>query len=366
MFSRIFVALLGAALVLLSTYASQAQDNTSAQGPAVIPVKVGLYLNPPFIMADGARYSGLAFDLFEDLARRGNLAPAYEAFATLSALLEATAAGEIDVAIGDLTITSERLAMVDFTFPWHDGGLRIMVDGDDQIELGEVFEDLGDAGHMRAFLWLAFVIVVATILLTLFDRKFDKNFTRQWFDGIVESFYHVMSIATSGKTTRRMLFGAFGRLLSAFWLVFGVAVVAYVTSSVTSVMTAASIDDGIHSIEDLDNRTVGTLAGGTSERYARSIGLSVRGFDSLNAAEASLRAEEIDAVIADATVLEYHLHHTADAGLSVVGPLFDPEKYGFATPMGSPLARALSLDLLRAHEDGTSQDLRSRYLGVAR
>jgi polar amino acid transport system substrate-binding protein len=364
MFSRMLVALLSAVVVLLSTYGLQAQDNISAQGPAATPVQVGLYLNPPFIMEDGERYSGLAFDLFEDLARRGNLAPTYQVFATPSALLAATAAGEIDLAVGDLTITSERLAMVDFTFPWHDGGLRIMVDGNDQIRLADVFEDLGDAGHVRAFLWLAFVIVLATILLTLFDRKFDKNFTRNWLDGIVESFYHVMSIATSGKTARRMLFGAFGRLLSAFWLVFGVAVVAYVTSSVTSVMTAAAVDDGIHSIEDLDDRTVGTLAGGATERYARSIGLSVRGFDSLRAAEASLRAEEIDAVIADATVLEYHLHHAAAAGLSVVGPRFDPEKYGFATPLGSPLARTLSLDLLRAQEDGTSQGLRSRYLGV--
>jgi polar amino acid transport system substrate-binding protein len=366
MLSRRFIALLGATLILFTCHLPMALAEETAPDATqqAMPVKVGIYLNAPFIMREGDSYSGLAFELFEDAARRGNLAPTYEPYATPRELLAATAAGQIDMGIGNITITRERLGQVDFTFPWHDGGLRIMIDGDQDIHLGNLLGEMGDAGHLRAFFWLGFFIVAATILLTLFDRRFDKNFTRNWFEGIVESFYHVVSITTSGKTARGRMFGAFGRLFSAFWLVFGVAVLAYVTSSVTSVMTAAAVTNEIQSINDLRDRTVGTLDGGASELYARSIGLSVRTYDSLDAAEAGLRASEVDAVIADSMALEYHVHHTASAGLEVIGPLFDPEKYGFATGLGSPLARSVSLDLLGAHEDGTAQELRARYLGV--
>lgn len=351
------MARLGAVLVVGLASVATAQD---AQ-----PVTVGVYVNPPFIIKEGATYSGLAFELFEDMARRGNLAPSYVDYTTPKDLLAATAAGDVEVGIGNLTITRERAQAVDFTFPWHDGGLRIMTDGQaGGLSAREILGELGDAGHLRAFLWLGFFIIAATILLTIFDRRFDKDFPKKWMPGFIESFYHVMSITTSGRTARKNLFGHFGRLFSAFWLIFGVAVLAYVTSSVTSVMTAAAVTDEINDVGDLRDRTVGVLAGGASELYARSIGLSVRPYESLAAAEAGLRAEEIDAVVGDAMALEYHAHHVADAGMNVVGPLFDPEKYGFATPPGSPLAHSISLDLMGAHEDGTTETLRTKYLGV--
>lgn len=361
---RVVAALIATAVLLFAPVSMAQTPQAPAPVVAPSPVKVGIYLNPPFIMQDGDTYSGMVVDLFEDLARRGNLVPTYEAFATVRELLAATAAGDVDVAIGNLTITRERMYAVDFTFPWHDAGLRIMVDGDNAIMAGNLLGELSDAGHLQAYFWLAFVIVLATILLTLFDRKFDKEFSPRWFDGMVESFYHVMSITTSGTTARKHMFGAYGRLLSAFWLVFGVAVLAYVTSSVSSVMTAAAVGNQVSSIDDLRDRTVGVLGGGASELYAQSNGLSSRPYPSLQAAEVGLRAGEVDAVIADGMALEYYVHHIADAGLEVIGPLFDPEKYGFATPLGSPLARSLSLDLLDAHEDGTTEALRSKYLGV--
>jgi len=79
------------------------------------------------------------------------------------------------------------------------------------------------------------------VLLTFFDRRFDKSFPESWREGIAESFYTVMSVATSGKPAKRSnLFGWVGRIWQGLWLVCGVAVVAYVTSSVTSVMTTLS------------------------------------------------------------------------------------------------------------------------------
>src|SRR5699024_7737798 len=141
---------------------------------------------------------------------------------------------------------------VDFTQPWFDGGMRLMVRSEQGTGLRSIVKGLAQAGFITAYTWIIFVIALATILLTLFDRRFDKSFPLRWREGIAESFYTVMSVVTSGRPpARKTLFGWLGRIWQALWLVCGVAVLAFVTSSVTSVMTTLAITNQITSVDDL-------------------------------------------------------------------------------------------------------------------
>ncbi|KKB13449.1 ABC transporter substrate-binding protein [Devosia geojensis] len=308
----------------------------------------------------------MAIELWQALAIRAGLATRFVEYPTLRELVDATANGQIDVAVTNLTINQERAQSIDFTQPWYDAGLRIMVADGQGAGFWDVVAGLQESGHLRAYLWLGLVIVAATIALTLFDRRFDKEFPRDWPSGLAESFHHVMSIATSGKTARKKMFGAFGRFLSAVWLVCGVAVLAYVTSSVTSVMTAAAITSRIDGLSDLPGKTIGVFSGSVAETYSASIGLDTRSYRGIEDAVAALRAGNVQAVVADAPVLEYYSHTRGGTGLTVVGPIFNPDKYGFATPLDSPLSREITLDLLGAHEDGTVERLRTKYFGNER
>jgi ABC-type amino acid transport substrate-binding protein len=49
-----------------------------------------------------------------------------------------------------------------------------------------------------------------------------------------------------------------------------------------------------------------------------------------------------------------------------VGPVFKPEKYGFALPTGSPLTRPISEAILRLKDNGVLDTLRDRYFGTTR
>src|SRR5690606_14028959 len=152
-----------------------------------------------------------------------------------------------------------RAQRVDFTQPWYDGGDRIMIRTEQGQGFANLIAGLSDAGFLKAYVWIAAVIVAATILLTLFDRRFDKSFPTRWRDGIAESFYAVMSVATSGKPpARKNLFGWVGRIWQGLWLVCGIAVLAYVTSTVTSVMTSLSLTNQINSVAD---RQIGRASG---------------------------------------------------------------------------------------------------------
>jgi ABC-type amino acid transport substrate-binding protein len=174
-----------------------------------------------------------------------------------------------------------------------------------------------------------------------------------------------MSIATSGKASRKNLFGWIGRIWAGVWMVCGVAVLAYVTSSVTSVMTTLALTNQINSIADLPGRTVAVFTGSVAEEFAQESALASRSYDGIDHAVAALLAGRVAAIVGDAPVLEYYTHRHADSPLAVVGAIFEPDKYGFATPQESALSRSLTLELLGAHEAGLVEELRVKYFGGA-
>ncbi|MFC5586855.1 transporter substrate-binding domain-containing protein [Nitratireductor kimnyeongensis] len=328
------------------------------------PLRVAVHENPPFVVEEKGHYSGMAIELWEMFAKELGLKFNYLPYETVREMVDATAKGEVDVAVTNLTITEARAQRIEFTQPWFDSGLRIMVHDDSSGSFWDLLRGLRDSGFLGAYAWLGFVILLATVGYTMFDRHFDRDFPKRWRDGLAESFYSVMTIATSGKPApRRNLFGWYGRVWQGVWLVFGVLVVAFVTSSVTSVMTTLSLRGDIHNVGDLSGRIVGVTEGSTAEDVARAARLAVVPFPNIRKSADALLAGRIDAVVGDKPVLEYFAYKNPEKAFSVVGPLFNPDKYGFGLPPQSPLRKPLTVEVVGAHEDGMIHRLYIKYFG---
>lgn len=363
--ASIILILAACLLAVLFLPKSSFAQSASQQSDAVI--KVGLYESPPFVMPGAAENpQGMAIDIWEKLAGRLNLQSDYVVYPTLSDLRGATERGEVSVAVTNMTITQERAKVVDFTQPWFDAGMRIMVNETSETGFRAIVRGLESAGFLRAYGWLAIVIIVATLALTLFDRRFDAEFPKRWRDGVADSFYSVMSIATTGKVpARKNLFGWIGRIWSALWLVCGIGVLAYVTSSVTSVMTTLAITGGISGPADLPGRTIGVFQGTVGQQFATTMRLDKRSYSGINDAAIALENGRISAIIGDAPVLEYYVQINPEQEFDVVGPIFEPDKYAFALALGSPLNKPITVELLGLKEDGTINQLKRNYFGDA-
>jgi polar amino acid transport system substrate-binding protein len=363
-------ALFAALLVVAGAQPVNAQDDVPAAASAdaaALPrtLRVGVYASPPFVMKKGDQYTGMAIDLWTSLAARLGVRSEYVELDSPGHLVDAAANGDVDIGVTNLTVTRNRARRVDFSYPWFDGGIRIMVSDKGGSGFRGLLTGLRESGHLRAYAWIALIIVVATVLMTVFDRRFDKDFPRTWRDGIAESFYSVMSIATSGKTpSRKNLFGWIGRIWQGLWLVCGIAVLAYVTSSVTSVMTTLALTGRINSVADLPGHTIGVRTGSTTEEYAREAGLTARAYRNLDEAVEGLLGGEVDALIDDAPVLEYFAYSNPDKHVTVTGAIFEPDKNAFAFPLRSPLRRPVSVELIALHRSGLIEDLRTKYFGV--
>ncbi|WMS44561.1 transporter substrate-binding domain-containing protein [Acuticoccus sp. MNP-M23] len=369
------VMLIGLLFFATAMPAALAQDSPPSPGQAAgggeqaaaptNSVVAGVYLSPPFVMKSDDGLTGMAIELWNAIAEERDVATEFVEFESIRKLLAAIQSSEIDAAVTGLTITEGRAEFIDFTYPWFDGGLQVMVSDVSPTSFGNILEGLADTGHLQAFAWIGGVILVATLLLTLFDRRFDNGFPQRWRDGIADSFYTVMSVAVSGRPpSRKNLFGWTGRILSAFWLICGLAVIAYVTSSVTSVMTTLTLTNQINGVSDLPGKTVGVLDGGTGEEFVIRSGLGHVTFDNIDNAVTGSLDGEVDAIVADAPVLDYYAHSRPQRDVSVVGEMFEPEKYGFGIAQNSPLRRPLTVALIGAEESGLVEELRTKYFGA--
>lgn len=325
---------------------------------------VGLYESPPFVFQKDGEWTGMAVDLWENLAASQNLSFKYTVHDTFEELVADTQSGALDVAVTNLTITSHRHERIGFTQPWYDAGLRLIVPTSGATGMAALWNGLRDAGYLYSYAWLILIILAGTFLVTVFDRITNPDYPRKWPEGLAEGFHVVMSIASSGKApSRKNHFGWPGRIWQSLWLVCGVALLAYITSSVTSVMTTLSLSNQITGIRDMNGRMAGVLKGSTAEDYAKANGMRYTTYDTIATALDAMQDRQVAAVIGDSPVLAYHLHTHPDQNAELVGAIFSPEKYAFGLPKGSELQWSLSIGLVHAQEAGDIEALRLRYFG---
>jgi len=357
-----------AALALAAASAGSAA--TSADAQAELPsrtVRVAAFVDPPFVMeSSSGRWDGFAAVTLQGASVPARLVLEFHPCASLEELFAEVESGKADIGLGNTLVTGARLSRVDFTQPILDGGLRVMVPSEHSHSLARLWEGLVSDGHVRVVAWGAAITVGLSLVVVFLLRQFDPGFTPHLRDGVAESFYHVVSVTMTGKTSYKgnVAPGWIGRVVAALWLVFGVASVAYLTSSLTSVMTANTLHGRIHGPGDLRGKTVGALKGSFGERWCAQQGMGVRAFGSVQEAAEATVAGEVDAVVADAQSLEYFDTTHPSVAVKVVGETFEKRHYAFAVrPGDDDLLRRLNVGILSLREDGVLDRVRSHWFG---
>lgn len=358
-----FVTFICVAFVTSLIFSQQVQLNDDLDENVPKTIEVGVYISPPFVLNTDEEFSGMAIDLWEHIAKNLKTNYTYKVYDNFHDLVVATNSDSVSVAVTNLTITKERAQKIDFTQPWFDAGLKIMVTENKATSSNALLNGLRDAGHLTSYFVLVVLVLLLTVLMTLFDRKFDKEFTKNWRDGLADSFYQVMLMFTSGKLSRKNLFGWVGRVFAAIWLAVGILVVAYVTSSITSVMTTLSLSNEINQLSDLNGKKVGVVKDSETEDFIHGRGFNYIPYLNIDAMVDGLEDGSVDAIVGDAPILEYYQFTHHNKSLEVVGSLFKPDKYGFGLSPKNTLKKEITLEILKAHESGYIRKLKSNYFG---
>ncbi len=337
---------------------------TQVSQPATAPLRVGVFVSPPFVTKDAkGEYSGYAWELWSESERRMEVKSVVQEFQSFGELLDAVIAGKVDAAVTDMFITSERERRMEFTHPIADGGLRVMVNTKHESKLFTLWNGLLNDGHARIIGWGALIVIALAIPLAAIWRHVDKDFPQKPLDAFAESLYRVVAVTMSGKTKVTSISTWHTKVIAAAWLVVGVSIVAYITSTVTSVMTKQALHGTINSFADLDDKTAGVVTKSLGEQFCQESGVDTAAFQTLTEAIDALVAGKVAAVVGDGLALEAYDHSHPKLPITEVGPVFDKRRYGIGVPAGSPLRHRLNIVLIELSESGAADKLYAKYFG---
>lgn len=345
------------ALVLLTLAAGQ----LSAQSK---PLKVGITPVPPFVVeAESGEWEGISVDLWREVAdgigRDYTLVPL--SFRDLLAQVES---GDIDVAVGALTMTAEREVKFDFTHPFFQTGLSIAVPPAPEQGLWASLRALISWQFVSVIIALGALLLGVGFVLWLFERKRNpEQFGGDPIKGIGASFWWAaVTMTTVGYGDKAPVSFA-GRAVALAWMFAGLIMVASFTAAITSSLTVSNLQHQIQGPEDLISANVATIAGTASEAYLRDERIRHQLYPDLTAAMLSVANGETDAVVYDRALMQYRNLQLGKKRLTLLPDIFQQQLYGFALPAGSEIRGPVSERVLAVTETASWEDTIRRYLG---
>lgn len=333
-----------------------------ASEPLETEVTVGVRLLEPFALESGEGFEGFSIEIWEEVASRIEVEFDYVVLNTVEDQIDAVGSGEVDLATTAISITREREQLVDFSVPFYQAGLEILIPDQLGGAPGAVLRALSSQRVATLFGILIGGTLLLGLVLWLVERKSNEDFDSGRtgiFDGVWWAMVTLTTVGYGDKVPRTTA----GRLVSFVWMIFGIVFISVFTATLASAITLDEFQESVARVEDLSGRTVVTLEDTTSAEFLTSNDISFRPVDSVESAFDAIESGGADAFVFDSPILRYYEANEGAGIARTVGGLLDEEYYGIALPADSPLKEPIDLALLGMYEDGTHERIRDRWFG---
>ena len=271
-----------------------------------------------------------------------------------------------DVGVGAISVTSKREEVIDFSQPFYESGLQVLVAGGGGSFADNIFQlikNLFSLELIGMFLLLMSAMFVISHLVWRYEHKVNGDqWPQDYKSGIWESFWCTLSTLLVGGADNKGPVG--GRIVAIVWMLLSIVLVSLLTASFTTTLTINTLKGAINGPGDLPGRKVATVKGSTTETWLNAKGAKVIPLDDAVACIAALRDGQVQAVVYDAPILQYESAKLNDEKLQMVGPVFERQNYAFALQQDSPLREKLNQAILTMHERGIGIELRKKYFGA--
>jgi ABC-type amino acid transport substrate-binding protein len=323
--------------------------SAAAQDEAGEPLKVGVYLSPPYgARAADSSFSGRSVALWQRVAQVRGWRYDLVAIDSIETLIEQLERRELDVAIGALTITPERERRVDFSHPTHPSGVAVALPIETGFSqalrvTGSVLIDLGPL--------ILTLIAIVTVLGFLIWRgeggrakagAEEDDSIRSIAEGV---YWASVTMTTVGYGDKAPKTGA-GRALAVAWMFSSIVLTAMFTATIIAKLTASTIAPAAGASSALSGKRLGAVRGASGAEFLSEQGLPFRTFPTLKAALDALSAGDIERVLNSQGSLAYAVSQDYAATLHVAPRILTRTHMAFALPDDSDLKEALDQALL--------------------
>ena len=326
------------------------------------PLKVGVADSAPFVEKNGKVIDGISVQIWEAVADIENYKFELIPYESVSEALKDVNEGKIDVAIGPISITSERATQVDFTQPYYSSGLGILSHSVETSWLARAKPFLSGAFAYGVLFLLALLTVVGALVWiterTHNEEEFPENAT-----GLAHGMWFAIVTMTTVGYGDKCPKSVPGRLITAAWMLIATISYSTLTAGIATALTLSNLDSlAIGNPEDMRGERVGVVGGTTGAEAARQFGATDINCPDLESAVKHLMDGDVEAVVFDYPALRYYIQRNPKEKYLLAKSTFDTQNYGFALQIGSKHLHEVNVALLTLHESDQIHQISERWL----
>ncbi|KAK7311928.1 hypothetical protein RJT34_10404 [Clitoria ternatea] len=291
--------------------------------------------------------------------------PDGEMAGTYTDLINQVYHGKFDAVVGDTTITANRSNYVDFTLPYTESGVSMVVPvKDNRDKSAWVFLKplTWDLWMMTAcsFVFIGFVVWVL-------EHHINKDFRGPPSHQIGTSFW--FSFSTMVFAHREKVVSNLARFVVIIWLFVVLILTQSYTASLTSLLTVEQLRPTVTNVYDLKNNrlSVGFQTGSFVRGILESLGFQDFQLKKYNSTEQLdelfSKGSENGGIAAAFDEIPYIriLLATYCSKYTMVDPTFKTDGFGFVFPRNSPLVADVSRAILKVTEDPRMKEIENGW-----
>ncbi len=358
-------SILGVFFLLSFLGKAWSRDSSSLQKDTLIVALAG---SEPFVMNTdkaGNTPEGIAVDIWNDLADRLSVHYTYKNYSSVSDALKAIEEGQVDMLVGPVSITSNRMERVSFSQPFYQSSLSILSKSEEGL-----WSYVAPLFSYKLFIAVGGFLFLLGIVGTLFwiaERKRNpEEFPPNPVKGIGNGMWLAvvtMSTVGYGDLAPR---SAFGRILAGSWIIITIIFATSMIAGIASVLTMWGGVTDVNTVEDLAGKRIAVLRDSPGQELMRNYTARPYLISSLDEGIEKLKEDKVDAVIYDRPQLEYFVNKHGDEGYYLATAEYERQNYGFVFPLKSEAVYKTNLQLLKLAEEGRIQEIVNSYLKVNR
>ncbi|KAF7107300.1 hypothetical protein CFC21_107945 [Triticum aestivum] len=337
-----------------------------------VPQKPGF---KAFVNATSHKVSGYCIDIFEAAAKKLPRVLHYKFVVvdgSYDELVCNVSLGIYDAVVGDITITAERAVDVDFTMPYTESGVSLLVltENDSKPAIEWVF-----LKPLTTELWLALMGGFFFTGLVVWTIEWPRNPEYQGSSLRQCSTALYFSFSTLTFSHGQIIRSPLSKIVVVIWCFVVLVIVQSYTASLSSILTAKRLRPSVTDLEQL--RSNGDYIGYQSGSFVQSV-LKKRGFNvnRLNAytnkteyAEALRKGSKNGGVSAIVDEIPYITSFLSDPKyhneFQMVNRIYKTPGLGFVFPKESQLVHDLSVAILELTFGAEGSQIEEKWLGKA-
>ncbi|KAE8647217.1 glutamate receptor 2.7 [Cucumis sativus] len=273
--------------------------------------------------------------------------------------------GIYDGAVGDITIVANRSNYVDFTLPFTESGVSMVVptQGNSKNRAWIFLKPLTLNLWITSFCFFVFMGFVVWIL----EHRINEEFRGPPSHQIGTSLW--FSFCTMVFAQRESLVSNLARFVVVIWFFVVFILTQSYTASLTSLLTVQQLQPTITDVNELlkNQPWVGYQDGSFVFELLKSVGIkNLRPYDTPQQLDEMFKSGSsnggIDAAFDEIPYIKLFLHKFPDKYI-MAEPNYKTDGFGFAFPIGSPLVGDVSRAVLNVTESEKMNQIQNTWFG---